>query len=66
MDTLYTLLIKADKGPRISDGVDQATVPASGGFPYLQPPNAPLSREQAEMVAALVGPQADAPHGAHP
>ncbi len=57
MDTLYTLLINADKGPRISDGVDQATVPASGAFPYLQPPNAPLPRAQAEMVAALVRPQ---------
>jgi Domain of unknown function (DUF4331) len=40
MDTLYTLLITADHGPRISDGVDQATVPASNVFPYLAPPNA--------------------------
>ncbi len=66
MDTLYTLLINADKGPRISDGVDQATVPASGVFPYLQPPNAPLSRAQAERVAALVRPQTEAPRGGHP
>jgi hypothetical protein len=66
MDTLYTLLINADKGPQISDGVDQATVPASSVFPYLQPPNAPLSREQADMVAALVRPQTEAPRGGHP
>lgn len=39
MDTLYTLLINAGKGPRISDGVHQATVPASDVFPYLAPPN---------------------------
>jgi hypothetical protein len=41
MDTLLTLLINAENGPRISDGVDQATVPASRIFPYLAPPNAP-------------------------
>jgi hypothetical protein len=57
MDTLYTLLINADQGPRISDGVDQATLPASGVFPYLQPPNAPLPEAQAELVTALVRPQ---------
>ena len=39
MDTLYTLLINAGNGPRISDGVDQATEPASDVFPYLAPPN---------------------------
>ncbi|MFF2145806.1 DUF4331 family protein [Kitasatospora sp. NPDC058190] len=38
-DTLYTLLINAGRGPRISDGVDGATVPASREFPYLAPPN---------------------------
>jgi hypothetical protein len=40
MDTIYTLLINAGNGPRISDGVHQATVPASEVFPYLAPPNA--------------------------
>jgi hypothetical protein len=40
MDTLYTLLISAGQGPRISDGVDQATQPASDVFPYLAQPNA--------------------------
>jgi hypothetical protein len=39
MDTIYTLLVNANKGPRVSDGVDQATASASGMFPYLAPPN---------------------------
>lgn len=38
MDTLYTLLINAGNGPRVSDGVDRATGPASDVFPYLEPP----------------------------
>jgi Domain of unknown function (DUF4331) len=40
MDTIYTLLVNAGNGPRISDGVHRATVPASEVFPYLAPPNA--------------------------
>jgi Domain of unknown function (DUF4331) len=39
MDTLFTLLVNAGNGPRIRDGVDQATMPASCSFPYLAPPN---------------------------
>ena len=39
MDTIYTLLVNAGNGPRISDGVDRATVPACEDFPYLAPPN---------------------------
>jgi len=39
MDTYYTLLSNAGKGPRIRDGVDKATVPASRIVPYLAPPN---------------------------
>jgi len=41
VDTYFTLLINAGDGPRISDGVDQSTVPASPVFPYLAPPNHP-------------------------
>lgn len=41
MDTLYTLLVNAGRGPRIGDGVDRATAPATGAFPYLAPPNPP-------------------------
>jgi hypothetical protein len=40
VDTLYTLLVNAGNGPRISDGVDQATQPATRSFPYLVRPNA--------------------------
>ena len=39
MDRLFTLLVNAGNGPRIRDGVDQATMPASCAFPYLAPPN---------------------------
>jgi hypothetical protein len=46
LDTYYTLFINGGRGPRISDGVDQATVPASDEFPYLAPPNAPASRNR--------------------
>jgi hypothetical protein len=41
MDTLYTLLVNADRGPKIGDGVDRATKPATRAFPYLAPPNPP-------------------------
>jgi hypothetical protein len=39
MATLYTVLVNAGNGPRISDGVERATAPASNVFPYLQPPS---------------------------
>jgi Domain of unknown function (DUF4331) len=39
MDTLFTLLVNAGNGPRIRDGVDQATMPAARTFPYLAAPN---------------------------
>ena len=39
MDKLFTLLINAERGPVIRDGVDQATRPASQTFPYLAAPN---------------------------
>lgn len=40
LDRYYTLFINAGNGPRVSDGVDAATVPAGDRFPYLAPPNA--------------------------
>jgi hypothetical protein len=52
MDTLYTLLINAGNGPRISDGVDRATQPASNVFPYLMPPN-PGELDLADLPARL-------------
>lgn len=39
MDTLYTYLVNAAKGPRISDHVDVPTKLASRTFPYLAPAN---------------------------
>lgn len=38
VDTFVSFLVNAGNGPRISDGVDQATVPASRTFPYLAAP----------------------------
>ncbi len=63
MTHLYTLLINAGHGPQISDGVDQATVPASDVFPYLAPPN-PGPPNWGE-VAKLIMPQAEAQTGGH-
>jgi Domain of unknown function (DUF4331) len=39
MDTIFTLLVNAGNGPRIRDGIDQATIPAARTFPYLASPN---------------------------
>ncbi len=39
IDKLYTLIVTAGNGPRVSDGVHQSTVRASQSFPYLAPPN---------------------------
>ncbi len=64
MATLYTLLINAGNGPRISDGVHRATVPASEVFPYLAPPNPPPpAAQQAAALAALFGQPTEAPKG---
>jgi hypothetical protein len=64
MATLYTLLINAGNGPRISDGVHRATVPASNVFPYLAPPNPPPpAAQQAAALAALFGQPTEASKG---
>src|SRR6266851_4362296 len=39
VDANLTFVVRGGNGPRISDGVDQATVRASDTFPYLAPPN---------------------------
>jgi hypothetical protein len=41
MDALYTWLVNAGRGPRISDGVPGPTRPAVHTFPYLADPNPP-------------------------
>lgn len=67
MDTLYTLLINANKEPRISDGVDRATVLASRVFPYLAPPNpGPPNWLQIGDVVKLIRPQVEAQIGGPP
>ncbi|MFF8400588.1 DUF4331 family protein [Streptomyces sp. NPDC014846] len=52
IDTLYTLIVNAFHGPRVSDGVDRATAPASREFPYLAPPDL----EPPEPVAVPAAP----------
>ena len=39
MDTIFTELVNGGRGQRISDGINQATRPASQTFPYLASPN---------------------------
>jgi hypothetical protein len=65
MDTLYNLMINADKGPRITEGIRQATVPASGVFPYLAPPNPPIPEERLAMLSLLVGRPTEGHHHHH-
>jgi|RhiMetdeSRZDD1v2_1073273.scaffolds.fasta_scaffold17671_4 uncharacterized protein DUF4331 len=65
MDTIFNLVITANRGPRITEGVHQATVPASGVFPYLAPPNPPLPDEQIARLGALVGRPTEAHHEHH-
>ena len=38
IDTLVTLVVNADNGPRISDGIDEPPTPTTRTFPYLLPP----------------------------
>lgn len=55
VDSLYTLLVNGGNGPRVRDGVDQATQPASRSFPYLVSPN-PNPPDLRARVAALAAP----------
>jgi hypothetical protein len=52
VDSLYTLMVNGGSGPRIRDGVDQATQPASRLFPYLISPN-PVPPDLRARVAAM-------------
>jgi hypothetical protein len=52
MDTLFTLLVNAGKGARVSDGVDHPQTPVSDAFPYLAPPTSiPSDNLQATLTA---------------
>jgi hypothetical protein len=55
VDTLYTVLVGGFDGPRISDGVDQATQQATHSFPYLVRPN-PNPPDATTIFAALSAP----------
>lgn len=55
VDTIYTLLVNGIDGPRISDGVDSATRPATHQFPYLAAPN-PTPPDLMTVFAALSAP----------
>ena len=56
VDTLYTLLVGGVDGPRISDGVDHATKPATHEFPYLVTPN-PNPPDVMTLITALAPPE---------
>jgi hypothetical protein len=55
VDTFLTLLVTNGNGPRVTDGVDHATVPAASTFPYLQPPNLAPPTTPAFAPAAPAG-----------
>ncbi len=52
IDTFMTLLVNGGEGPRVSDGVDQATVPASRMFPYLSSPERNPPAPKAPAIVA--------------
>jgi hypothetical protein len=52
IDTMYTLFVTGGNGPRIGDGVDQATVRAVRSFPYLVRPNPNPPARLPEVPAA--------------
>ncbi|MBE7468952.1 MAG: hypothetical protein DPW09_03395 [Anaerolineae bacterium] len=58
VDSLYTLLVNGGNGPRIRDGVDQATRPAARTFPYLISPNPNPPDLRARAAAAMAQPKA--------
>ena len=60
VDILYTLLVGGLDGPPISDGVDQATQPATRSFPYLVAPN-PDPPDVMSVLSAASAPPAETP-----
>ena len=61
VDILYTLLVGGVDGPQISDGVDQATQPATRSFPYLVAPNPNPPDVMTVFAAASAPPEEAAP-----
>jgi hypothetical protein len=60
VDVLYTLLVGGLDGPRISDGVDRPTQPATRSFPYLNPPNPDPPDLRAVLLAVASAPPKEA------
>jgi hypothetical protein len=58
VDNLYTLMVNGGNGPRVRDGVDQATRPATGSFPYLVSPNPNPPDLRARVAATMAQPKA--------
>jgi hypothetical protein len=59
-DILYTLLVGGLDGPRISDGVDGPTQPATRSFPYLNSPNPDPPDVKAVLLAVASAPPEEA------
>ena len=60
MDILYTLLVGGLDGPRVSDGVDGPTQPATRSFPYLVSPNPDPPDVKAVLLAVAATPPEEA------
>ncbi|MCK6627150.1 MAG: DUF4331 domain-containing protein [Anaerolineae bacterium] len=58
VDSLYTLMVNGGNGPAVRDGVDQATRPATGSFPYLVSPNPNPPDLRARVAATMAQPKA--------
>jgi len=58
VDIFYTLLVGGLDGPRISDGVDGPTRPATRSFPYLNSPNPDPPDLRAVLAAVSAPPKA--------
>ncbi|HEX5691077.1 MAG TPA: DUF4331 family protein, partial [Roseiflexaceae bacterium] len=63
IDSLLTLLVNGDNGPRVRDGVDAPTQPASRRFPYLRDPNPTPPDLRARLAAQAAAAQAAAAQG---
>lgn len=62
MDLMFNMLINAGKRPSITDGVTQATQPATETFPYLAPPSDDiLAKVEAYLARGIRYFTADAP-----
>ena len=57
IDSLLTLMVNGGDGPRIRDGVDGPTQPASRSFPYLRDPNPSPPDLRARLAAQAAAAQ---------